>query len=171
MAVLGSKGLRIPVDFCVFVGGLTQAGRVASFKHPDIEIKTDTANLAGVLGEVSIPLDLAALKAELELKDVNRALMGRLGRAADTPLVIRAAARALDDSVDPLKITINGRFTKLESGAWKPGEAATQKYSVDLDYYRYEDGGAVVYEIDKLNNVFVVDGTDIWAGVRSALGQ
>ncbi|MBC7952244.1 MAG: phage major tail tube protein [Rhodospirillaceae bacterium] len=169
--VMGSKGLRVPVDFNVFIGGISQAGRVQSFKHPDIEFKTDDANLAGVLGEVSIPLDLKAMKCELVLKDVNRTLMGRLGKTDNTPLVIRAAARSLDDTVDSLKITINGRFNKLESGEWKPGEAATQKYAIDLDYYKYEDGGEVVYEIDKLNNVLIVDGTDLWQGMRAALGQ
>lgn len=169
MAILGTKGLRVPVDFCVFVGQ-SLAGRVVSFKHPDIEFKTDTSNLAGMLGEIGIPLDLSALKAEMTLKDVNRTMMGRVGKTDNTPIVIRAAARALDDTISPLKITINGRVNKMESGEWKPGDAPTQKYSIDLDYYKYEDDGVTVYEIDKFNNTLIVGGTDLWQDIRAAMG-
>lgn len=171
MAILqGSKGLRVPVDFCVFAG-LSLAGRVVDFKHPDLEFKTDNANLAGVLGETSIPLDLAALKSEMTLKDVNRTMMGRFGKSTNIPIVIRAAAADLNDTVSALKITLGGRVNKLESGTWKPGDAATQKYSIDLDYYKYEDDGETLFEIDKVNNVLIVDGVDLWKDKRAAMGQ
>lgn len=171
MAVLGSKGLRVPVDYCVFVGGVSLAGRVTKFEHPDLEWATEIANLAGILGSTTIRLDLKELKAKLGLKDVNRTMMALFGREKDIPIVIRAAARAVDDSVDPLKITLMGKVNKLSSGAWEPGKAADQSYEIDLDYYKYEDNGEVVYEIDKFNGVLIVDGVDIWRDMRAALGQ
>lgn len=167
----GSKGLRVPVDFCVFVGGVSLAGRVAKFEHPELEWTTESANLAGVLGSTTIRLDLKELKAKLTLKDVNATLMALWGREDNTPLVIRAAAKALDDSVDPLKITLIPKINKLSSGAWEPGKAAEQTYEFDLDYYKYEDNGNTTYEIDKMNNRLIVDGVDIWADMRAAIGQ
>lgn len=170
MALLGSRGLRSPVDFCVFVGGISLAGRVSKFEHPDLEWTTETINLAGVLGSTTIRLDLKELKAKLSLKDVNATLMAMFGRESNTPIVIRAGARAQDDSVDPLKITLMGKTTKLASGAWEPGKPGEQAYEYDLDYYKYEDAGVTRFEIDKFNNVLKVDGVDLWSGMRAALG-
>lgn len=171
MALLGSKGLRVPVDYCVFVGGVSLAGRVAKFEHPDLEWATETANLAGVLGSTTIRMDLKELKAKIGLKDVNRTMMALFGREKNTPIVLRAAARSVDDTVDPLKITLIGKFIKLSSGAWEPGKAADQAYEIDLDYYKYEDNGEVAFEVDKMNNILIVDGVDINADTRSAMGQ
>lgn len=169
--LLGSKGLRVPVDFCVFVGGTSLAGRVAKFDHPDLEWTTESANLAGVLGSTTIHLDLKELKAKLTLKDINATLMGMFEREKNTPIVLRAAARSLNDSVDPLKITLIPKITKLASGTWEPGKAGEQSYEFDLDYYKYEDNGVTRFEVDKMNNILIVDGVDIWADMRSALGQ
>lgn len=171
MTALGSGGKRSLVDYCVFVGGVSLAGRVAKFEHPDLEWTTETANLAGVLGSTTVRLDLKELKAKLTLKDFNATLMALFGREKKTPIVIRAAARSQDDVVDPVKVTINGKITKIGSGAWEPGKDGEQTYEFDLDYYKVEDNGVTLFEIDKMNNILIVDGVDIWADMRSALGQ
>ncbi|MBP5144244.1 phage major tail tube protein [Pseudomonas chlororaphis] len=50
------------------------------------------------------------------------------------------------------------------------GDPAETKHAVSVNYYKLEVGGVVIYEIDMVGNVLVVNGVDQQADERSALG-
>ena len=68
----------------------------------------------------------------------------------------RAHAQAAGHTVDP--------------GEWAAGSKAEFKYAVDVTYYKLEIDGRVMFEIDPINCVRVIDGVDQLADVRNALG-
>ena len=41
--------------------------------------------------------------------------------------------------------------------------------ALEVIYYKYIQDGEVLLEIDKLNNVFKIDGWDYYEGIREAL--
>ena len=65
---------------------------------------------------------------------------------------------------------MRGMLKELDMGDWKPGDKAENKYAMALQYYKLEVDGRVMYEIDMVNCVRVIDGVDQMADVRSALG-
>lgn len=168
---MGLKDRRDLKDYVVFIGGGHLAGRVKEVKLPDLEFDTETETLAGVLGTLTIPTKLKELSAELTLKDINTTVMSMFGqRGSRTPIVIRAAARDQSDAVSRIKVTMHGEVNKLESGTWKPGDNGEQKFKIDLHHYRFEDAGTVIHEVDLFNYILIVNGTDLMAAQKAAIG-
>jgi P2 family phage contractile tail tube protein len=60
---------------------------------------------------------------------------------------------------------------EIDMGDWKPGDKAENKYSIAPSYYKLEVDGQVIYELDYLNNVRVINGKDEAAEERAAIGM
>lgn len=84
--------------------------------------------------------------------------------------VFRGAFKGLGGKVTPVIATMRGMLKELDMGDWKPGDKAENKYAMALQYYKWEVDGRVMYEIDMVNCVRVIDGVDQMADVRSAIG-
>jgi P2 family phage contractile tail tube protein len=66
--------------------------------------------------------------------------------------------------------TLRGKLKEADPGTWKPGEAAPLKAMVALTYYKLQHGDRIIHEIDVENMVRIVDGVDVLAAQRAALG-
>ena len=66
--------------------------------------------------------------------------------------------------------TLRGMLKEVDPGDWKAGDKAEMKYAMAVTYYKLEIDGRVMYEIDMVNAVRVIDGVDQLAAERSALG-
>lgn len=67
--------------------------------------------------------------------------------------------------------TLRGMLSELDLGEWKPGDASEFKYALSVSYYKLEVGGRLMYEIDPLGCVRVINGVDQLASVRRDLGM
>ena len=67
--------------------------------------------------------------------------------------------------------TLRGMLTELDPGEWKPGDPSEFKYALSVSYYKLEVGGRLMYEIDPLGCVRVINGVDQLASVRRDLGM
>ncbi|MER2105013.1 MAG: phage major tail tube protein, partial [Pseudomonas atacamensis] len=54
---------------------------------------------------------------------------------------------------------------------WKAGDAAEIKHAVSVTYYKLEIDGRLMYEIDMVAGIQVIDGKDQLLEVRQALGM
>ena len=63
-----------------------------------------------------------------------------------------------------------GTIRMITPDAWQPGQKAAKEYTVDCRYYRYEQDGEVIHEIDVVNMIRVINGTDRLAEIRAAIG-
>jgi hypothetical protein len=59
---------------------------------------------------------------------------------------------------------------KKDSGEWKTGESSTTKVSSTNSYAKLTINGEVLYEVDLVNMVEIVDGVDLMEEHRNALG-
>jgi P2 family phage contractile tail tube protein len=66
--------------------------------------------------------------------------------------------------------TIRGMLKELDPGSWKVGDKAEFKYSVAVSYYKLEINDRVMYEIDPVNSVRVINGVDQLQQMRNQLG-
>ena len=58
----------------------------------------------------------------------------------------------------------------MQFGSWKAGDKAEAKFTLAPSYYKLEVGGQVVYEIDPVGMVRIINGNDELAAERAAIG-
>ena len=75
-----------------------------------------------------------------------------------------------DAGVDAVEVVVRGRHKEIDLGSSKPGDATEHKYTTTCSYYRLDINGRTEIEIDRVNMVFMVDGVDILAAQRRAMG-
>ncbi|MCD8139325.1 MAG: phage major tail tube protein [Planctomycetaceae bacterium] len=68
------------------------------------------------------------------------------------------------------KVIIEGEFKTLTTGKHAAGETQDRSLEMEVLYYKEQYDGYDYIEIDKLNMMFVVEGRDILAEVRAAIG-
>lgn len=72
--------------------------------------------------------------------------------------------------VQAVELVVRGRHKEVDSGEWKTGESSTTKVSSTNSYAKLTINGEVLYEVDLVNMVEIVDGVDLMEEHRNALG-
>ena len=156
-----------------FVDGRGYAGEVKEYNPPKIAAKFMEYSAGGM----SAPIDVAMgmhekIEAEISLCGFDPEVIKQFGvvEGGNVPFTLRAAAEDHDGTIHAIVINLRGKIKEIDFGTWKPGEEATMKLPLTLNYYRYERDGATLIELDPLNTVAIVDGKDQLAATRTALG-
>ena len=134
---------------------------------PDFEPSSETVTGAGILGEIDDPTVGYFGNQELEipfrLLDKETADMMDMTKAVQ--LEIRGAQQTTNTEGDiefrPMRVVVRGRGGKLTTGKVKAGSPMD---NVAIRYVA-EDGKTVV-ELDKLNEVYKVNGVDVLAKIK-----
>ena len=163
---------QVLFDTNLFLGGISFSGDVPSVTLPKLTVKTDSFRGGGMGGEIEMDMGLEKLESSFVTTGVRRESMKYFGLADQTSCnaVFRGAFKGLGGKVTPVIATMRGMLKELDMGDWKPGDKAENKYAMALQYYKLEVDGRVMYEIDMVNAVRVIDGVDQLAAERSALG-
>lgn len=173
------KGVNIVrdklVNFEVYAEGNRKLG-MADITLPSIEYKTATLSGAGIGGEIEMPTPGQTSSMELEINwrtinDDNASLLAV--KAHD--LELRGANENYDAATgevlsEAVKINVRGLPKKGELGSFKPADHTDTKTTLELVYFKVVIDGKREIEIDKLNYIHYVHGTDYLASVREALG-
>ena len=85
-------------------------------------------------------------------------------------ITIRGAIQAQGDTAKPVVANMRGGWRELDSGTWKPGDKSTVKIAVISNYYKLSIDGEELIEVDAINLVRKVNGTDQMEAIRSAIG-
>lgn len=158
---------------CVaFIDGVSFAGDVPTLTLPKLTKKTDDYQGGGMSAPIEMGMGLEKLEAAWTTNGVRRESLKYFGLADQTACnaVFRASYRGLKGSVKAVIVTLRGAVKEVDMGDWKPGDKAESKHAMSVTYYKLEIDGRVMYEIDPLNMIQVVDGVDQLAAERSALG-
>lgn len=156
----------------LFVDGVSFSGDVPSLTLPKLTVKTETYRGGGMGGEVEIDMGLEKLESAFTTIGVRRESMKWFGLSDRTACnaVFRGSFKGLKGAVSAVVVTLRGGIKEIDPGDWKPGDKAEMKHSMSLVYYKLEIDGRVIYEIDMVNMVRVIDGVDQLAAERTALG-
>ncbi|MBI3146468.1 MAG: phage major tail tube protein, partial [Pseudogulbenkiania sp.] len=84
--------------------------------------------------------------------------------------VFRGAFTDKQGQVVAAAVSFRGLLNEVDMGNWEAGKKNETKYNASLDYYKLEVDGGVVYEIDPLGPIRIIDGVDELAAERTALG-
>jgi len=155
-----------------YVDGEGYLGVMAEFTEPKLTVATEDWRGGGMIGPLKVDMGLEAMEAEVVMGGHERRLIRKFGTTDVAGVRVRlVGAYQADDGTpaEAVEIYIGGRFTEIDPGKSKAGDATEHKYKVALAYYRRVVDGTDEIEIDMLAGVFVVDGVDRYAEIMAIL--
>lgn len=160
-------------SFVLWYNGTHYAGTCEEVTLPKLSRKMDEFRAGGMDAPVEIDLGMEKLTLEFTIGDTINDLTKRFAESQvdGVPLRLMASAEADDNAtINPVEIAFRGRFTEIDMGNFKPGDSSQTKFSFALSYYKYVENGNVILEIDVPRMILVVDGVDLYAERRRAVG-
>lgn len=160
-------------NFATFVDGVSYAGEMPEVTLPKLTRKMDDYRSGGMNAPVKADFGMDGMEAELTAAGYMSDLFKSWGTLRHDGVMLRfSGALQADDgeNVDALEIVMRGRFSEIDPGSAKAGEATAIKYKAALSYYKLTINGETLIEIDAVNMVEMVNGVDRLAEVRAALG-
>lgn len=139
---------------------------------PDFEAMSETLSGAGILGEIDDPA--VGHFSKMEITIPFRVLDEESTQMLDTTKAVRITLRGAQQTLSPegdiafrnMRVVTRGRPTKLSAGKLKSANPMDTSVTLSLLYILIEVDGKPLVELDKLNQVFKVNGKDILAKVR-----
>ncbi|WP_263144003.1 phage major tail tube protein [Pseudomonas sp. RIT-PI-AD] len=159
----------------IFNDGRSYQGVAKSVTLPPLGRKMEAFRGAGMNGPVKADLGMSddGIALEWTCGGFDLATLRQWGAVkADGVLLRFAGAYQRDDTgeVDSVEIVVRGRHETIEPGDAAPGEDTEQKITTTCSYYKLTVNGRTEIEVDLLNFIEVVDGVDLLAEQRKAIG-
>lgn len=156
----------------LFIDGISFAGVATQVTPPKLKIKAEEYRGGGMDAPIKMDLGLEILEANFSLSTLAPQALQCFGVADQSAFngVFRGALRDHKGAVQACILTMRGMLTEVDMGDWKPAEKAESKFTLACSYYKFELDGALLYEIDPLASVRVIDGRDQLTAIRVALG-
>lgn len=159
-------------NFAAFVDGRGYAGEVTEYNPPEIALATEDFRAGGMDGSIQLDMGLNVLTTSFNMSKYDFDVLALWGVAegSDVAFTIRGALESYDGTVKAIVHTMRGKITTFARGTWTPGQMAPLTVTMALHYYKETLGGSVTHEIDIINMVRIVNGTDRLAQQRAAMG-
>ncbi|BBE51147.1 Tail Tube protein [Ferriphaselus amnicola] len=160
-------------NFNVFNAGNSYMGQVAEFALPKLSRKFEDWRGGGMNGPVPVDLGIEKLESEMTCGGFMRQVFEQFGVTKVDGVMLRFnGAYQRDDTgaVDAVEVVVRGRHQEIDAGKAKGGDNTELKVKSGLSYYKLSINGTVLIEIDLINFVEIVNGVDILAAQRKAIG-
>jgi uncharacterized protein len=159
--------------FNVFNAGDNHIGLVEELTLPKLTRKTEAWRGGGMGGSILLDLGQEGITIEATYGGIMRPILEQYGAIRHDGVQVRYAGayRSEDaDRPDQVEIVVRGRHTEIDMGSAKAGEKGSFKVSTACSYYKLSINGQTVIEIDFINMIENVNGKDLMADLRSAIG-
>jgi P2 family phage contractile tail tube protein len=171
-----SKNPEMVIHYDIYEDAVNMLGS-AEVTLPEIANKTQTITGAGIAGEIeAVALGhIGAMSMSIKWRAVTNDVV-RLYEQRRHNLELRVAQQSHDStsakiSITPAKYVVGVVPKKLGPGTLAPASPANAASDFSVLYLAGYIEGVKVLEIDPINYIFYVNGTDYLANVRSALGR
>lgn len=150
---------------------------VGQVELPDFEYMTESMSGFGIAGEMDVPVlgQFGSMTMSINWNTVCDGAV-RLLAPKTHAFVIYASLQewnTADGRFEPTPVKVQVRATPRKAGVGKfePGTKMDPQSEFEVGYIKLSMNGATKLEIDKLNYICVVDGTDYLETVRGHLGM
>lgn len=161
------------VDMNAFFKDQSYAGLCNTVTLPKVVTKTIDQTMAGVAGDIERDVGkLEKLECEVTITDYSGTVIGLVGSrdSRDEVFTLRGAVD-VDGTIKTVIVRQQGFWKSVEFNEWKPESEATTKFAIAVEMFELEIDGTEVIHIDKMNNVFRINGVDRNEAIRTALAQ
>ena len=157
----------------LFNDGHNYVGVVSTLTLPKLTRKLENYRGGGMTGAAPIDfgLDDDALTLEWTMGGLDTLVLQQWGAVDATPLRF-AGSFQQDDTGETLavEVVMRGRHKEIDFGEYKQGEDTETKVSTQCTYFKLSINGQDVIEVDTVNMVEIVNGTDRLAEHRKNIG-
>ena len=162
---------KIIKNFNVYVDGRGYAGRVEEVTLPKLTIKTEEFQGAGMSAPVEIDMGMEKLEMDLTFAEYDKELFKLFGltNGHEVSLTMRGVMQTGRTDAEAVIINVRGYIKELDFDAWKPAEKGSLKCSVACNYYKLSVDGVELIEIDPVNMIHNINGTDLYSKAREIL--
>lgn len=160
-------------NFNLFVNGVSYAGLVPEVTLPKLTRKTEDYQAGGMQGPVKAHLGMEGLEMQWKLAGYDRDMLSQWGVTTAGGVLLRfAGALQQDDTgaITQLEVVTRGYHTEMDPGTAKAGDPTEINITSALSYYKVSMNNVPVIEIDFVNMIHIVNGQDIAAAERLAIG-
>ncbi len=171
--------MRVPealVNFKLYRDGSPDVLGVVDVDLPKLEKVTETIKGAAILGEydTSIIGHTKAMDLKIKFRVINKSCTF-LASEEVQQIIIRGLVQEKDTSSvkiieTGIKVIAKGVSKSIELGKLEPTKGTDTSVELNLHYLRVEADGRVLFEVDKMNFKYVVDGIDYLERARNILG-
>ncbi|MEG1593433.1 MAG: phage major tail tube protein [Oscillibacter sp.] len=139
---------------------------------PDFEASSETMSGAGILGEFDDPTVGYFSNQEMEIpfRVLDQEAVDMMDMTQVVPLTVRGAQQTTDTEGNiqfrAMRVVVRGRAKKFAPGKLKAGSPMDTKVTLTVLYILIELEGKPILELDKLNEVYKINGRDMLAKVR-----
>jgi uncharacterized protein len=159
--------------FNVFNDGENYVGQVEEITLPKLTRKMEAYRGGGMNGPVDLDMGQEAIALEYTCGGLMRQILTQYGITTHDGVQVRfAGAYRAEDSAKPdaVEIVVRGRHKEIDFGSAKGGEKTAFKVSTSCSYYKLSINGETIIEIDLVNMIEKINGADLLAELRNAIG-
>jgi hypothetical protein len=159
-------------NFTLSVDGRGYAGQVSEFNAPKLATVEEEFRAGGMDVPIDVTMGMQKMVCDFSLFAFDRDVLALFGLAAGSvvPLTVREGLESFDGTTKAVVHNMRGKITELDPGTSKPGEMPLLKATMTLTYYKLTHDGRTIHEVDAENMVRVINGIDVLAAMRRALG-
>lgn len=159
--------------FNVFNDGESYMGQVGEVNLPKLTKKMEEWRGGGMNGPIKVDLGQEALSMEWTCGGIMKRVLQQYGVLKHDGVQLRfSGSYQAEDSGDPdsVEVVVRGRHSEVDFGSGKPGDDTAFKVTTEISYYKLSINGEVLIEIDLMNMIERVNGVDLLAKHRTAIG-
>lgn len=159
----------------VYLNGENWLGRCEEATLPDVKQKETEHKGLGMVGTIMLPAGLEAMTAKLKMAS----FYPEIGAQAGNPNVgasvqVRANLETWEGETltnqSALVAFLTGRFTNFPFGTIKTRDNADFELNMTVTHAKLTVDGVPLYEVDVMNNIWIVNGVDLLAAYRLNIG-
>jgi uncharacterized protein len=161
-------------NFDMFQNGVSWLGLLSSVTLPKLARKMEDWRGGGMDGTVKLDFGGDAMEMSFSAGGYMVSALRQFGATSVGAVQLRFAGAYQSDSsggYDAVEIVTRGRYSEVDRGDGKAGESGEHKFTMPVSYYKESVNGETLIEIDVLNCVFIVNGFDVLAAQRAAMGH
>ncbi|OXI27839.1 phage major tail tube protein [Burkholderia sp. AU15512] len=159
--------------FNLFQNGENFVGQVVEVTLPKLTRKMEDYQGGGMSGPIKVDFGQEGIQLEWTCGGFMRSVLGQYAITKHDGVLLRfAGGYQSEDStnVDAIEIVIRGRHSEIDPGTAKSKEDTVFKVTTVASYYKLSVNGQDVIEIDFVNMIEKVNGNDLFAALRNAIG-
>lgn len=166
---------KILKHMSLFNDGHSYQGQVGAVTVPKLARKMEAIRMGGMEGPVKVDLGMSddGIQIEWTLGGLDETVIRQYAASKHDAVPLRfVGSYQRDDTgeVVPVEVVARGRHEEIDFGEAKSGELTEHKIVTTCSYYKLVINGTTEVEIDIPNFVSMVNGVDMLAEHRAALG-
>jgi len=162
-------------DANVYVNGTSTHGQASEVTLPEVQFGKNEYKALGLVGVMKLwNKTIEALEATIKWNYPENDVQIACANPSKTiDLMVRSNKTVFGDgeeTEEPVVVFLKGTSNNHGLGSYKKGEDTDLSTKLDISYLKQVVNGREIVEIDVLNNIFRIDGTDLLAQYRKNLG-